>query len=131
MKCLFDNNMPPKLAKTLGFLEGEDGIPVEHLKEKFPPETPDVDWIKKLSKEGDWFIITRDNQIKKRPHERKAWLESNIPIVFLEKSWIKIGFWGMAWRLIKCWPDLTERITHLRKNESLALTINGTIKQVS
>ena len=31
MKCLFDNNMPPKLAKTLGFLEGDDGITVEHL----------------------------------------------------------------------------------------------------
>jgi predicted nuclease of predicted toxin-antitoxin system len=31
MKCLFDNNMPPKLAKTLNFLEGDEGIPVIHL----------------------------------------------------------------------------------------------------
>jgi hypothetical protein len=123
--------MPSKLAKTLTFLEGEDGIPVEHLKDKFLPETPDVDWIKKLSKEGDWFIVTKDNQIRKRTHERKAWLESNIPIVFLEKSWIKINFWGMAWRLIKYWPDLKEKIMKLRKNGSLSLTINGTIKQVS
>lgn len=130
MKCLFDNNMPPKLAKTLTFLEGEEGVAVEHLKDKFPPETPDIDWIQKLSKESGWFIITRDNQIKKRTHEKKAWLESNIPIVFLEKSWMKINFWEMAWRLIKCWPNLKERITALRKNESLSLTINGTIKQI-
>jgi predicted nuclease of predicted toxin-antitoxin system len=131
MKCLFDNNMPPKLAKTLGYLEGDEGIPVEHLKDKFLPDTSDIDWIKKLSMEGGWFVITRDNHIRKRVHERKAWQESNIPIVFLEKSWIKINLWEMAWRLIKCWPNLKVNIKSLRKNESLSVTINGTIKLIS
>jgi len=51
MKCLFDNNLPPKLAKTLGYLEGNDGISVEHLKEKFPSNISGIDWIKKLSME--------------------------------------------------------------------------------
>ena len=49
MKCLFDNNLPPKLARTLNFLEGDEGVSVEHLKEKFPPDISDVEWIKKLS----------------------------------------------------------------------------------
>jgi len=127
MKCLFDNNMPPKLAKTLSFLEGDDGITVEHLKEKFPPDTPDVEWIEKLSKEGEWFIITRDNQIRKKSHEIKAWQESHIPIVFLQKSWINRNLWEMAWRLIKYWPELKESVNRNRKNESFQLTINGTI----
>jgi len=79
MKCLFDNMMPPKLAKTLSFLEGDDGIPVTYFKEKFPPDTPDIKWIEELAKESDWFVITKDNQIRKRTHERKAWQESHIP----------------------------------------------------
>ena len=131
MKCLFDNNMPPKLAKTLNFLEGDEGITVEHLKDKFPPDTSDIGWIKRLTKEGDWFVITQDNQIRKRSHERKAWQESHIPIIFLQKSWINHDLWEMAWRLIKYWPNLKENIKRNRKNESLLLSINGKITIVN
>ena len=130
MKCLFDNNMPPKLAKTLNFLEGDDGITVEHLKEKFLPNTPDIEWITKLSKESKWFIITQDNQIRKRSLEKKAWQESHIPIIFLQKSWIKLNLWEMAWRLIKYWPELKETVTRNRKNESFQLTINGKVTAI-
>jgi len=131
MKCLFDNNMPPKLAKTLSFLEGDDGIPVTHFKEKFTPDTPDIKWIEELTKENDWFVITRDNQIRKRPHERKAWRESHIPIVFLQKAWINHDLWGLAWRLIKYWPGLKESINRSRKNESFLLAIDGKITVAS
>ena len=131
MKCLFDNNMPPKLAKTLNFLEGKDGIIVEHLKEKFPPNTSDIDWINKLSEEGDWFVITQDGQIKRKPNERKAWKESNIPIIFLHKTWVKYNFWEIAWRLIKCWPNLKKNINHNIKNKSFEISINGHITEIA
>jgi len=130
MKCLFDNNLPLKLAKTLDYLEGSDGISVEHLKEIFPSDTSDINWIKKLSKEGDWFIITRDNQIRTRPHEKKAWQESRLPIVFLEKSWIKLKFWEIAWRFIKYWPELKEIVIRNRKAKSFSLAIKGKISVV-
>jgi len=129
MKCLFDNNMPSKLAKTLRFLEGDDGIVVEHIKDKFRPDTPDIEWIEKLSKEGDWFVITQDNQIRKRVHERKAWQESHIPIVFLNKSWINFNLWDTAWRLIKYWPDLKKTLLINKKMESFQLAINGKISE--
>jgi hypothetical protein len=119
--------MPPKLAKTLNFLEGDEGIPVIHLKEKFPPDTPDIDWIKKLTEEGGWFVVTKDNQIRKKPHERKVWQEAHIPIVFLQKSWTNNDLWDMAWKIIKYWPNLKESIEHNRGAESLELSINGKI----
>lgn len=125
MRCLFDNNLPPKLAKTLNYLEGDDGISVEHLKDKFPPNTSDIEWMEKLSKEGDWFIITRDNKIKKRPHERKAWQESHMPIVFLQKTWTNHNLWEIAWRFIKYWPKLKESVCHSGKAKSFTLTIQG------
>jgi hypothetical protein len=127
MKCLFDTNMPAKLAKTLNFLEGDDGIIVKHLNELFSPDTPDINWIEKLSKEGEWFVITKDNQIRKKPHERKAWQESNIPIVFLPKSWGKCSFWEMAWKLIRYWPELKDNINYNKMNKSFELSINGKI----
>ena len=131
MKCLFDNNMPSRLAKTLNFLEEKDGIVVEHLREKFPPNIPDIDWIKELSKEGGWFVITKDSQIRSRSHERKAWQESKIPIIFLQKSWVKKDFWEMTWRFIKCWPDLKKNINRNIKNNSFEISINGHITEIS
>jgi len=127
MKCLFDNNLPPKLAKTLNYLEGKEGITVEHIKEKFPPDMSDIDWIRQLGKEGNWFIITKDNQIRKKPHERNAWKESHIPIVFLQKSWTDRDFWEIAWRLIRHWPKLKNILVHNRKAESFEFSINGNI----
>jgi len=130
MKCLFDNNMPIKLAKALNLLEGEDGIVVKHLMEQFPSDTSDITWVEELKKDGGWFVITKDNQIRKKPHERKAWQESNIPIVFLPKSWVKLSLWEMAWRLIKYWPELTENIVSNKKTESFELAIQGKITMV-
>jgi len=127
MKCLFDNNLSPKLAKTLDYLEGNEGVSVEHIKDKFSPATPDVEWITKLAQEGNWFVITQDSQIKKRPHERKAWQESNIPIVFLQKTWINHDFWEISWRLIRHWPKLKESINRNKKAKSFELSVNGKI----
>ena len=127
MKCLFDNNLSSKLSRTLNYLEGDKGIIVEHIREKFSADTPDIDWIRQLEKEGDWFIITKDNQIRKKPHERKVWKESHIPIVFLQKTWMNHEFWEIAWRLIRYWPKLKQTITNNRKVESFELTVKGKI----
>jgi hypothetical protein len=128
VKCLFDNNLPPKLAKTLDYLEGDDGIAVKHLREKFSTGTPDIEWMKEISKEKDWFVITRDTHIRKRITERKVWKESNIPIVFLQKAWMKFNLWDIAWRLIRHWPNVKDTIQKIKRNQSIELTINGGIK---
>ena len=130
MKCLFDNNLPSKLAKTLSFLEGDDGIIVKHLSEICSPDTSDIKWLTQLSDEGEWFVITKDNQIRKTSHERKAWQESHIPIVFLPKSWKNFSLWEMAWRIIRYWPNLKESINYNRKNKSFELLINGKINVI-
>jgi len=130
MKCLFDNNMSPKLAKALNYLEGDKGITIEHLTEKFSNDTPDIEWLKILSKEGSWFAITQDNRIKKSSTERKIWKESKIPIIFLHKTWIKQNFWEITWRLIKYWPKIKEVINTNKKCMSFEININGKIIEI-
>ena len=48
MKCFFDNNLPPRLAKAINSLEGEGTV--FHLLERFDKEVKDVEWINKLAK---------------------------------------------------------------------------------
>ena len=71
MKFFFDNNLASKIARGLnGFVSPEHQV--VHLKDRFPANTDDVDWMKALAKEEGWIIITADIQIGKNPHEIAA-----------------------------------------------------------
>lgn len=127
MRCFFDHQMSPKLARALSSLEGNKGIVVEHLRDKFYPSTTDLEWIKKLAEEGDWFAITKDNQIRNNPYEKKVWQESNLPIVFLNNSWKKYKLWDIAWRLVKYWPKIREAVSLSGNKESFVLSSDGSL----
>ena len=129
MKCLFDNCLPIKISKTLNFLEGDSGIEVIHLTEKFSPDATDVDWITTLGKEKNWFVISKDNKIKKSPQELLAWKESKLPIVFLKKSWMAFPFWDLAWRLVKYWPAIKLSIKP-GSQKSFIFGVNGKIEEI-
>ena len=126
-KCFFDHNMSPRLARALGELEGKRGVHVEHLRERFPTSISDIEWIKILSDEGGWFVVTEDNQIKQQKYERKAWLESGLPFVFLAGTWGNLKLWEEAWRFIKYWPKVKESINFHKPNTSFELSIYGKI----
>jgi predicted nuclease of predicted toxin-antitoxin system len=58
LKLLLDHNLSPRLAKAL------DALFVEHqivaLRDKFPANVTDVDWITALDREGGWTVVTKD-----------------------------------------------------------------------
>lgn len=128
MKCVFDNNLPPKLARALNELEGEHGIEVVHLRDAFPENTDDITWIKELSTETECFVITKDRNIRKNPHERKAWEESGLNIVFLQKSWFNHTLWEISWRMVKRWRELCDKIATLKRDQVIVLPITGKIE---
>lgn len=101
---------------------------VFHLTEFVDEATPDIEWIGKLKDEENCFVITRDNMIKNRPHELEAWRESQLTIVFLQKSWIKLDFWEISWKLIKYWNDLKKEVSKLKNPSTLVLHNHGKIE---
>ena len=128
MKCVFDNNLPPKLARALNELEGEYGIAVVHLRDEFPANTDDITWIKELGKEPECFVITKDRNIKRNPHEKKAWEESGLNIVFLQKSWFNHDLWEISWRMVKRWRELREKVATMKRDQVIVLPITGKIE---
>jgi len=64
VRFFFDNNLPPKLAKSLHVLV-EPNHQVVHLKDRFAAKTTDETWMAALSKEQDWIIVSGDVQIRK------------------------------------------------------------------
>jgi PIN like domain len=96
LKFFFDNTTTPRLVAALRALEGGEGHKLEHLRERFAPDTPDVNWIRTLGTEGDWVIISGDVRISQNQFERRAWLESGLTAFFLGKGWTTLKLW-MRW----------------------------------
>jgi hypothetical protein len=110
LKLLLDNPLSPRIAHCLQALfEGDHEIVA--LRDKFAANTIDVEWITALDREGGWAVITRDLQIRKRPHERAALDKANIVFFFLAGAWRKSTVEDTAVRLIRWTPKIVAQTT--------------------
>jgi hypothetical protein len=106
LKFFFDNQLSPHLAASIAVLAKTDGHDVVHLRDKFKPDTDDVDWIAALSKEGNWILICGDMNITRTRAERSVWKDAGLVGFFLKKGWMSLTPWEQAWRLVKWWPTI-------------------------
>jgi len=128
VRFFFDNNLSPKLAPGLNELVAPEHR-VVHLKEKFLADTSDVDWMHSLAKEANWVIVSGDLQVRKNPHEIRAWEEAGHTTFFLKKGWIDLPFWDQAWKFAKVFPTLISTAERAKKGSAFYLTPNGKIEE--
>ena len=125
MKLFLDNNLPPALSRALHELCKKDGHTVTHLRERFAQDTTDVEWINTISSEGGWVAVSADISISRKGHEKQAWLESGLTIFFLEKRWLQIGYWNLAWKLVKWWPHIIEQAERITSGVGFRVLVSG------
>ena len=117
MKCLLDNNLPPALARALDALSTNKFSGLEQviaLRDKFPPNTPDVTWIQALGQEGDWFVLSADEFRKHGDLERKALRQSKLIVFCLSKQWSDQPYWEKCAHLLRWWPHIAEQAERLQ-----------------
>ena len=84
------------------------------LREKFQADTADTVWTAALGREGGWAVVTRDAAMRRNPQEREALRQATLTTFCLARGWAKEGLWGIAWRLVRWWPDITKQATLLQ-----------------
>ena len=67
-----DRSIPRGVAEELRRISDDAVI---FLDDRFPPDTPDREWLAVAGREG-WLVISRDKRIRLRPGERDA-IEAN------------------------------------------------------
>lgn len=77
------------------------------LKDKFPVNTNDEDWITKLATEGDWCFITNDHRISRSKAEKLAFKRANLTGFVLSRGLAKLSVIQQTARLLMQW-DLIE-----------------------
>jgi len=122
VKFFVDNNLPPALAKALHALSEPQGHEARHLKEKFPQNTVDSDWIDALSNEGGWSVITHDKLNKGL--EREALRRAGLIVFFLDKGWSNHTFWDKAHNLVRWWPRVIEQSEGIRGGAAFKVPFN-------
>lgn len=132
MKFFLDNCLPLRWAPALSHLAGVSEYPVTHLRDKFPADAKDIDWIATLAGEGGWTIISGDIRITKLRHEREAWLRSGLTAFFLAKGWMNLPLWDQTWRIVRWWPDVIKQAGLVRPGAGfvIPLNYNGKFEQV-
>ena len=126
MKFFVDNNLSPKVARALNCLVTPKHS-VSHLKDRFLPDTSDVEWLDALAKEDGWIILSADTAISRNPHEVEAWKRAGHPIFFFKPKWVKMKLWDQASKLFKVFPDIIALAEHAQEGDQFEVPVRGKI----
>ena len=109
MRFFLDNCLSPLYALSLNVLSERDGHKVVHLSEMFDRSATDPTWIRALSKDGDWVIVSGDTRILKTPELKAEWLNSGLTAFFLGPGWMNAKYWTQVAMLVRWWPSILEQ----------------------
>jgi hypothetical protein len=108
LKFLFDNNLPPSLARGLAELSKTDPDveTVIALRDKFPANTSDEQWLAALAAEGAWVIVSID-RFRKSAAERELVRSHGLTVFVLDPQWSK-PYWVLVAQLVMWWPRIVK-----------------------
>lgn len=131
MRFLVDHNLSPRLARSLNeVVDADFGDQVVALKDKFPVDTSDVDWMNSLAAEGSWCFISADYRIKRSPVERAALRKSRLTGFYLSKGLRKKELAVQAARLLLQWKTISTQSRLVSGAALFEVLERGRLKQM-
>lgn len=111
---MLDHNLPPVWAKGLNEFSSnqfdrKSFTQVVALRDKFPHDTPDVEWLKALGEEGGWAVVSADFYRSKGNAEREMIRRQGLGVFVLNKSWHNFKFWPRTAQLLHWWPEIVRQ----------------------
>jgi|SRR3954451_4146876 len=70
----------------------------------------DAPWIKRFAEAGGKVVISGNTDMKARPHERKALVETGMVVIFFESSWNQWDFFRKCSLLLHWWPMIVRQL---------------------
>lgn len=123
VRVLFDHNMPPSISRALHEIIKLDGHSAYAFREKFPIDTPDVDYFTELGENGDWIVISKDTANAKKRAEREAIMKSGVLAFYLRPAVQKQPIHQQAATIVWQWDKILQQ-RHLNERGLFELPVN-------
>jgi hypothetical protein len=129
VKVIIDENLSPALAKALSALfAGEHEV--DHVRARFGPGVADAEWIRRLSDEGHWIVISGDARIARRKAEQIVFRNSRLIGFFLAPALNATKVTKQMQRLLALWDDIEVLANRVATGSMYELPIRGKIRQL-
>jgi predicted nuclease of predicted toxin-antitoxin system len=126
----FDNDISHRIVNALKQLVPPDSHEVVALRDIFPQNAKDTEWIPKVG-EKEWVVVTRDANQRRRDAERKALRLHSVKIIYIRQSGKPLDLYADAARIIKNWPKISEWGDAAKPGEMVKLSTNDKIEPFS
>lgn len=110
LKIYIDENMPKQLAVAFNIVQThlnkkeKKEIEVYSMKE-LNEGASDIEWFNNL-KGQNAIILTQDRNIQRHKHERKAYEDNGIGIIFFKHQKGGLTFWDTFKHLVNHWDEI-------------------------
>ena len=121
---MVDECISPYLARALRELF-YDTHTVEHIRDRFPPQTTDREWIVALSNEGGWVILSADRRISRNKAELHAFRSSKMVGFFLSRTVNAKPVHRQLIRILQVWDGLEAQTKLVRPGAMFEISERG------
>lgn len=121
---LIDNNMSHRVAAALADL----AQPFRHLTEILPHNTPDVELFPEIARRG-WFLVTQDERINRKPHERKAMTDAGIGAFIFTGRAVKSNL-EMMRLVLRVLPEMYKHAARTNRPFVYGITDQGVFRRL-
>lgn len=105
----------------------EAGIPFVAHRDRFKHDTPDVDWIAEVGRQG-WIVLTRDQEIRRRPNELAAVRAAGIHLFALTSGNLSAA--ETADLCVAAWPTIQRAVARNKAPAIFSVTRGGRVEWV-
>jgi hypothetical protein len=119
LRFFVDNNLSVHLARGMRAF-GED---VDHLQDHFRDDCPDIEWLKHIG-ENRYFLITRDDAVRRKPAELLALKQFGVGAFFLGGK--NRTRWELIQQLIRNWLRIKDYAATERRPFACRIPPSGT-----
>jgi len=99
------------------------GESVDHLQDHFPADAPDTEWLEYIGA-NEFFLITRDDAIRKNPAELQAFKKNKVGAFFLGGK--NQNRCALIRQLVRNWPRIKGFAAKERKPFAFRVPPSGT-----
>jgi predicted nuclease of predicted toxin-antitoxin system len=104
------------------------GVPFERHRDHFADDAEDADWLRAVGARG-WAVVTRDQNIRRRPNELAAVREARMHVFALTSGNLSATL--TAEIVIAAWPSIQVAVRGTQPPKLWSVTRGGVVRPLS